>query len=53
MNGRTVLINNAEIGMSNWTLSSRVIKLEQCELLSVARTEHPSVPVQHILVERK
>ena len=32
------------VGMTNWMLRFRERKIEQCEEILVARTEHPSVP---------
>ena len=41
--GRMIIKKTMSTGISYWMLGLRVNKLEQCEALLVARTEHPSI----------
>ena len=45
--------NIAAIGVRNWTLRFRVIKIEQWGELSVAGTEYPSMPARRRSAERE
>ena len=42
-NGRMITMKSTRTGKWNWSLSSKVIKIEQREALSLARTDDPKV----------